>query len=131
MTAFDDAESGPTAALARFTCARDGRQAGIVHLHRFPDGSDWLLVLEGFLGKDSVRLGPAAGDALVPVLRLDDAAGLYALNLEFAPFYCPECRRVYCADCWRMFNVFADDLPGFLEEVRGICPEGHERMLSD
>jgi hypothetical protein len=131
MAVFEEAASTPPVAVARFTCARDGSEAGAAHLHRFPEGGDWLLVVEGFMGRDSTRLGAAAGDALVPVLRLGDAGLLYARDLEYAPFWCPECRKVYCSRCWRMFNVFADDLPGFLEEVRGICPEGHERMLSD
>jgi hypothetical protein len=131
MTDFDNAESTPPRAQANYTCARHGTQAGSLHLHRFEGGSDWLLVEEGFLGKTSMRLGSAAADRVAQVLERADAATLYALNLEYAPFYCPTCEAVYCGECWRTFLVFADDLPGFLEETRGICPQGHERMLSD
>ena len=131
MTWFGEAESTRPVAVARFFCARDGSEAGVVRLHRFPDGGDWLLIVEGFMGRDSTRLGGTAGERLVPVLRLGDAGLLYRRNVEWPPFWCPECRKVYCSRCWRMYTVFADDLPGFLEEIRGICPEGHDRMLSD
>jgi hypothetical protein len=57
-----------------------------------------------------------------------DAAALYALDPEFAPFYCPECERTYCGEHWRTEDVFAD---GFHESIRGTCPEGHARLLED
>lgn len=131
MTDFDAAESTPPRVLASFPCARHGSVAGTLHLHRMPGGDDWLLVEEGFLGKTSTRLGPAAAERVAQALERADAAALYALDLEYAPFYCPTCEKVYCVDCWRTFLVFADDLPGWLEETRGTCPEHHERMLSD
>jgi hypothetical protein len=131
MTDFDTAESTPPRAQATYTCGLHGTQAGSLHLHRIAGGSEWLLVEEGFLGKTSMRLDSAAAERVAQVLQRADAAALYALNLEYAPFYCPTCAAVYCGECWRTFLVFADDLPGFLEETRGICPQGHERMLSD
>lgn len=131
MTDFDAAESTPPRALATFVCSIHGTVAGTLHLHRIAARDDWLLVEEGFLGKTSTRLGAADADAVAQALERADAAALYALDLEYAPFYCPTCRKVYCAECWRTFLVFADDLPGWLEETRGICPKGHERMLSD
>jgi hypothetical protein len=94
-------------------------------------GSEWLLVEEGSMGKTSMRLGSAAADRVARALERADAASLYAVDLEYAPFYCPACDAVYCRECWQTFLVFADDFPGFLEEERGICPEGHERMLWD
>jgi hypothetical protein len=56
---------------------------------------------------------------------------MFGLGEEFAPFFCPECRAVYCGQCWKKFYVWDDDDPGFLDEIRGMCPEGRERMLSD
>lgn len=129
MTDFDAAESTPARAQASFPCARHGTPAGTVHLHEM--GGDWLLVVEGFLGKMSVRLGTDDAQRVAHALERADAASLYALDLEYAPFYCPECEKVYCADCWRTFLVFADDMPGWLEETRGTCPQHHERMLMD
>ncbi|HEU4885532.1 MAG TPA: hypothetical protein VFT45_25030 [Longimicrobium sp.] len=131
MTDFDSAESTPPRAQATYPCVRHGTQAGSLHLHRIEGRSEWLLVEEGFLGKTSRWLGAAAAERVARVLERADAAALYTLDLEYAPFYCPACDAVYCGECWRTFLVFADDLPGFLEETRGICPQGHERMLSD
>lgn len=131
MTDFDTAESNPPRAQATYTCARHGTVAGSLRLHPMAGGNHWLLVEEGFLGRTSRRLGSTAAARIAQVLERADAAVLYALDLEYAPFYCPTCKAVYCGECWRTFLVFADDLPGFLEETRGICPEGHERMLSD
>jgi hypothetical protein len=131
MTDFDAAESTAPRARAAFTCARHGTAAGAVHLHRIAGGADWLLVQEGFMGKTSVRLGTADADRVAQALERADAASLHGVDLEYAPFYCPTCQAVYCIDCWQTYLVFADDLPGWLEEVRGTCPEHHERMLSD
>lgn len=61
-------------------------------------------------------------------VRRRDPAALYALHPEFAPFWCPGCAQVYCADHWRRFEVEEE---GFHEETRGTCPRGHERMLLD
>jgi hypothetical protein len=58
-----------------------------------------------------------------------DAAVLFALDPELAPFYCPECHHTYCGDHWRREDVFEDDF--FHESIRGTCPEGHTRMLED
>jgi hypothetical protein len=57
-----------------------------------------------------------------------DAAALYALDPELAPFYCPECERSYCGAHWRREDVFEGD---FHDSIRGTCPDGHERMLED
>ena len=129
MTGFDAAESTPPRGRATFPCSRHGTPAGTVRLHAI--GDEWLLVVEGFLGRMSVRLGGAQAERVAHALERADAASLYALDLEYAPFYCPACDRVYCVDCWRTFLVFADDMPGWLEETRGTCPEHHERMLMD
>jgi hypothetical protein len=131
MTDFDTAESTPPRAQATYTCARHGTAAGSLRLHPIAGGDNCLLVEEGFLGKTSRRLGSAAAARIAQVLGRADPVALYALDLEYAPFYCPTCDAVYCGECWRTFLVFADDLPGFLEETRGICPQGHERMLAD
>lgn len=99
MTEFDTAESAPPRARATFFCVRHGTPAGSLRLHALPDGGEWLLVVEGFLGKMSVRLGAGEAERVAHALERGDAASLYALDLEYAPFYCPACERVYCADC--------------------------------
>ena len=63
---------------------------------------------------------------------LDDPAALLAIDLELVPFWCPECAATYCADHWQREMVFEHDpLPAWLDEIRGRCPHGHERMLED
>ena len=59
---------------------------------------------------------------------LGDAAGLYALDPELAPFYCPRCGASYCGEHWRTYDVFEDCLH---DSIRGACPLGHDRMLED
>jgi hypothetical protein len=53
---------------------------------------------------------------------------LYAINPEYAPFWCPKCRASYCSNHLRSFPVFDE---GFFDCTRGVCPKGHERTLSD
>jgi hypothetical protein len=57
-----------------------------------------------------------------------DAAALYALDFELAPFYCADCRHTYCGEHWRREDVFDGDLH---DGIRGTCPEGHTRLLED
>ncbi|WP_028063275.1 AN1-type zinc finger domain-containing protein [Solirubrobacter soli] len=47
---------------------------------------------ETFTGVLTQRETPAVRAAIA------DAAALYALDPELAPFHCPECRRTYCGD---------------------------------
>jgi hypothetical protein len=53
---------------------------------------------------------------------------LYALDPEYAPFWCPKCRASYCREHYRSFPVFDY---GFFDCIRGVCPKGHERTLAD
>ena len=64
-------------------------------------------------------------------LAAQDAGALYASDPEFAPFWCPRCDAAYCGDHWQTWLVFDDEDPSWLDEQRGICPEGHERMIFD
>ena len=57
-----------------------------------------------------------------------DASGLYEIEHEMVPFWCPECGASYCATHWKTWDVM-DDL--FFDERRGICPHGHERQIVD
>ena len=91
------------------------------------------------LGVESGPLSLAIGGEVVEVatsrilaaLGAADAEALHAVNPEFAPFWCPRCRAAYCGEHWRTWLVFDEDDPTWFEEQRGICPEGHERMLVD
>ena len=137
----DRLRAGPVE--ARFTCSRCGREAA--HLALFgpgvPEASTGRPPIEGSglpvlvieAGRLSMRIGTAALDSLevVRALAARDAAALYAVDREFAPFWCPTCAAVYCADEWQVWDVFDEEQRWFWEELRGICPEGHERWIYD
>jgi hypothetical protein len=69
--------------------------------------------------------------ALDGALRAADPVALYRINSEFAPFWCPTCSKSYCRECWTVWVQFADDYPGWYEDTRGRCPEGHVRLIDD
>jgi hypothetical protein len=62
---------------------------------------------------------------------LTDAAAVYQLDPELAPWWCPACRRSYCGDHWQRWDVFDEQDPSWHDSIRGRCPEGRERMLED
>jgi hypothetical protein len=91
--------------------------------------------------KETTRLaidgGPAAGTVSVPhdqvnrvkaALLAGNAAELYAIDREFAPFWCPKCEQSYCKKHYVSFAEFDD---GCFDCYTGICPQGHKRILSD
>jgi predicted RNA-binding Zn-ribbon protein involved in translation (DUF1610 family) len=67
-------------------------------------------------------------DAVAKALDTGDAGALYAIDEEFAPFWCPKCGASYCREHYRSYEVYDD---GFFDCINGICPRGHERMLAD
>ena len=86
-------------------------------------------------GPLSVTIGGQVVDhalpAILAALETRDPAALYAADLEFAPFWCPDCAASYCGRHWQVWPEFDPEDPGWFEEQRGICPRGHERMLLD
>jgi hypothetical protein len=82
-------------------------------------------------GPWSTTISPIAeGDVkrITAALKARDAAALYSIDYEFAPFWCPTCSVSYCADHWVMQTVFDD---GFYDYTLGRCIQGHERMIAD
>ena len=96
------------------------------------DAYAWLGVESGPLsltiGGEVVEL---ATSRILAALAAADADALHAVNPEFAPFWCPRCRGAYCGEHWQSWLVFDEEDLAWFEEQRGICPEGHERMLVD
>jgi hypothetical protein len=129
---------------AVFACAKCGRQAARVSVRprgmpRPSPGRDLLpldldrVVIEA--GQLSTSMGGSAIDAAIPaVLRAlgdSDGAALFAADFELAPFWCPTCGSSYCGDEWVIWTVYDEGDPEWIDELRGRCPVGHERMLQD
>jgi hypothetical protein len=111
----------------QFVCSRCGEPAGTVLLRAADTGFE--IVRSSFT---SVLTRPvtASASALVRRAMLEkDAAALYMMDFELAPFYCPDCGACYCGAHWLRQDVFDDD--GWHDSIRGTCPAGHERMLED
>ena len=101
-------------------CDRCGASAGAVEVH--DDGVIERMTFTGHM------LRPQGGEGVREAVRAGDVAALHALDLELAAWWCPECRASYCGDHWQWWDEFDE---GFHDEIRGVCPEGHERMLED
>lgn len=127
---FDALAASPAVAEARFACAVHGTEAGAVRLHG-SDGAGWMAIVESFVCGQRERIGTAGARALRDALGRGDVGRIHALDPEWAPFYCPRCEKSYCGACWRTSLVFDPEWPAWLEEQRGVCPAGHDRMLSD
>jgi hypothetical protein len=136
---------------ATFTCDRCGSEASTLTLlppfARDPQaplpGAPGSLPGEGTVFAEAVRLsinGPVkTTHTFVPGIQVDlatieaalrglDAAALYAIDREYAPFWCRSCAKSYCRACW---VVWVDYDEGFYDCTRGRCPEGHERIMDD
>ena len=79
-------------------------------------------------GPISLTLAPVPMEEVATALETGNAAALYALDSEYAPFWCPRCGASYCRDHYRKYEVYDD---GFFDCIRGVCPQGHERTLAD
>ena len=127
---------------ARWACARCGGQAA--HVRVCPPGApepgrkDVPAFLEEvriaiFFGRHSVTSAPGTSvrPEILAAIADGDAPALYWLDEELAPFWCPSCGLAYCAEDWTTQIIWADDYPGWFEELRGVCPDGHERRIYD
>ncbi|HEX5827110.1 MAG TPA: hypothetical protein VFY23_06295 [Candidatus Limnocylindrales bacterium] len=141
---MDDVLVSPTLEH-RFPCARCGGEAARVSLAprggfdrteartELIPGVPRLIIDAPVFGIRHWLLGDLE-DAPLPAaaaLADGDAAALHAIDPELAPMWCPACEAVYCASEWTTWQVFAEDDPAWFEELRGRCPDGHERMLLD
>ena len=104
-----------------------------------PRGPHWLEVSSG-LGNIHLRVTDEGGapdpdflNRATVLAAFEDIRpeAFYAINRELVPNWCPTCAQMYCADHWRVWEVFDPDDPAWHEETRGSCPNGHERMIAD
>ena len=119
-----DAARAAAAARTEFACSLCEAVAGTVWLE-----SDARVARESFTSRLWLAVNGGELTALRAALRAGDAAALHAVDLELAPFWCPECAASYCGVHWVRWSVFDDD--GWHDSIRGRCPHGHERMLED
>jgi len=68
-------------------------------------------------------------ETIQSLIKKRDWAGLYSIDRELNPWYCPSCRKMFSGDEWRTLDIFDDD--GWHDSIRGMCPQGHQRMLED
>lgn len=87
------------------------------------------LMVNGFTSSREMRIPTKNFEPLLSALTRGDARAAHALDIEYAPFFCPQCDACYCGNHWQIWNVFDED--GWHDSIRGRCPKGHERMIED
>ena len=113
-----------------FYCSRCGNLAAHVGLEiLLTDGiTHGRLVLKRFIGEWSFGIKTEDLKAVGKAISKLDSKKLYEMDLEYAPFHCPTCKKVYCNQCWEFFDYFDG---GFFDKTNGTCPNGHTRMTYD
>lgn len=104
--------------------------AATLELAAAPDAPAGQLVMEGFLWESSAETvkGPTLR-SLHQALTTHDAQLLHTLDPMWAPFYCPQCQRVYCVNHWHIMPRFDSDYAGWYDGSHGTCPKGHRRLV--
>jgi hypothetical protein len=82
------------------------------------------LFIEG--GPVSITVAPVPMEEAAAALAGGNAADLFAIDPEYAPFWCPKCGASYCR---AHFKAKQDFVQGFPMSIRGVCPKGHRRIL--
>ena len=84
--------------------------------------------LSGFIMDVTANVSEHDYYQLQKFIQLQDSKNIYAIDIEFAPYYCPKCDRVYCVQHWSRQTIYDE---GFYDAEIGICPNGHRKMLFD
>lgn len=119
-------------AKAEFRCQVCMSVAATLELAAPADAPVGELRLAGFLWERSLE--PVKGQtlrALHLALTTHNAQKIHALNPLWAPFYCPQCQRVYCVQHWQITPHFDADFAGWYDSSHGVCPKGHRRLIDD
>jgi predicted RNA-binding Zn-ribbon protein involved in translation (DUF1610 family) len=120
---------------ARYLCAACGKVASTVTLVApgQPDPRlgtvlprDSQLSIDG--GPVSITIAPVPMEQVASALENENAGALFALDHEYAPFWCPRCAASYCRDHYQAKQVYVQ---GFPMSIRGVCPQGHKRTIKD
>ncbi|HZY41007.1 MAG TPA: hypothetical protein VFF59_03315 [Anaerolineae bacterium] len=119
-------------AKAEFRCQVCSSMAAVLELAVPADAPAGELRLEGFLWECSTEMVKGQTvRALHHALTMHDAQQIHTLNPMWAPFYCPQCQRVYCVKHWHITPHFDDDFAGWYDSSHGVCPRGHRRLVDD
>jgi hypothetical protein len=114
-------------AVHTWGCSVCERDAGSIELHENGE-----LRRETFTGVLTERVrDPARFERIWDAIASGTAPGLFAVDAELAPWWCPECAACYCGEHWTRRDVFDEEEPALHDSIRGRCPQGHERMLED
>src|SRR4051812_26439001 len=114
MITIDSSPSPGLIFAADYVCAECNGAAGRLELCE--QHADFLLIRQGILQKRSFAIGPDASRALRGLLRRGRGHDVFLADLEYTPWYCPQCAASYCANHWHIYSY------------RGTCPVGHQRM---
>ena len=99
---------------------------------RVPTGSAGIRTEAGTLNLWRVASQSKGGTPAVrTAIESGDVAALMTIDPEIVPFYCRECQAPYCETHWRTWPEFDPEWPSWFEELRGVCPLGHERCIHD
>jgi hypothetical protein len=90
--------------------------------------SGGFLRVSGFLGEIEMVVAAAEISQLQAYIEQRRAQEMHEIYLKYAPCFCLQCEKTYCADHWQKSLVFDD---GYYDCTDGVCPEGHEQMLDD
>jgi hypothetical protein len=128
-----------------FTCARCGQDAATIELIApnlpiamgpGPTGEPMSFRLSDSTPYTRLTwLGVSAAQATDEVARMltEDAEidpfVLGSINRDLGMFCCNRCALNYCVNCWKTWAVYNTDGYARVDEIRGICPEGHEQRL--
>jgi hypothetical protein len=112
--------------IAIFPCGLCEKPAATIRL-----AADGEIVIDGLVCRMTMNVAPERQPRVRAILETLDVRGLYALNDEWASFYCPSCGRSYCADHWQLDVRYDDDFSGWYDCTYGTCPMGHRRMVDD
>jgi hypothetical protein len=108
------------AARAIFPCSLCSHAAGAVEF------APPRLAVTGFGAGQTVEVqAPVSADVATAVGAADPET-LFELAPLSVPFYCPDCRRVFCSHHWVSLPLLDDHALG---GTYATCPEGHTRLI--
>jgi len=84
------------------------------------------LIIHG--GPAPMVVAPVPRYEVTGALLAADAASLFSVDPELAPFWCPACAASYCAAHYLAETLYDE---GFMDGIRATCPRGHTRLVQD